>query len=87
MKKISKLEPGDRVAIVSPSFAASAVWPHVHELGLKRIREVFELEPVTFPATAKLDATLEEKSNDLITAFSDPAVNGDRDIIFGKCVV
>lgn len=46
MKKLPKLHKGDKVAIVSPSFAASAVWPHVHELGLKRIREVFELEPV-----------------------------------------
>lgn len=62
------------MAIVSPSFAAPAVWPHVHELGLKRIREVFELEPVTYPATAKLDATTEEKANDLLAAFSDPDI-------------
>ena len=74
MKKLSKLHKGDKVAIVSPSFAASAVWPHVHELGLKRLREVFELEPIEYPATAKLDATTEEKSADLITAFSDPDI-------------
>jgi muramoyltetrapeptide carboxypeptidase LdcA involved in peptidoglycan recycling len=74
MKRLTKLIKGDKVAVVSPSFAASAVWPHVHELGLKRIREVFELEPVTFPATARLDATLEEKTNDLIEAFSDPEI-------------
>lgn len=76
MKKLPKLTKGDRVAIVSPSFAASAVWPHVHELGLKRIREVFELEPVMYPATAKLDATLEEKAADLISAFSDKDIKG-----------
>jgi muramoyltetrapeptide carboxypeptidase LdcA involved in peptidoglycan recycling len=76
MKKLPKLSKGDKVAIVSPSFAASAVWPHVHELGLKRIREVFELEPVMYPATAKLDATTEEKANDLVSAFSDPDVKG-----------
>ena len=74
MKKLPKLSKGDKVAIVSPSFAASAVWPHVHELGLKRIREVFNLEPVEYPATAKLDATTEEKANDLVTAFSDPDI-------------
>jgi len=74
MKKIPKLKKGDKVAIVSPSFAASAVWPHVHELGLKRIREVFALEPVMYPATAKLDATLAEKANDLAAAFSDPDI-------------
>jgi muramoyltetrapeptide carboxypeptidase LdcA involved in peptidoglycan recycling len=74
MKELSKLKKGDKVAIISPSFAASAVWPHVHELGLKRLREIFELEPIEYPATAKLDATLEEKANDLIAAFSDPNI-------------
>ena len=53
MKKLPKLSKGDKVAIVSPSFAASAAWPHVHELGLKRLREVFEFEPVMYPATAR----------------------------------
>ncbi len=76
MKKLSKLSKGDKVAIVSPSFAASAVWPHVHELGLKRLREEFELEPVVYPAADKLDATVEEKANDLIAAFSDPDIKG-----------
>lgn len=74
MKKLSKLKKGDKVAIVSPSFAAPAVWPHVYELGLKRIREVFELEPVEYPATSKLDATVDEKAADLIAAYSDPNI-------------
>jgi muramoyltetrapeptide carboxypeptidase LdcA involved in peptidoglycan recycling len=74
MEKLQKLQKGDKVAIVSPSFAAPAVWPHVHELGLKRIREVFELEPVEYPATAKLDATVEEKAADLVAAYSDPEI-------------
>ena len=46
MQPLKKVSPGDRVAIVSPSFAAPAVWPHVHELGLQRLRELFQLEPV-----------------------------------------
>ncbi len=74
MHTLAKLKKGDKVAIISPSFAASAVWPHVHELGLKRIREVFELEPVVYPATARLDATNDEKAKDLIAAFSDPEI-------------
>lgn len=76
MKKLSKLQKGDRVAIVSPSSAAPAIWPHVHELGLKRIREVFGLEPVEYPATAKHDATTKEKAADLVAAFSDPDIKG-----------
>lgn len=76
MKKLTKLKRGDKVAIVSPSFAASAVWPYVHELGLERIRKVFDLEPVVFPVTAKLDATLNEKAADLVAAFSDSEIKG-----------
>lgn len=74
MQKLPKLKPGDKVAIVSPSFAAPAVWPHVFEYGLGRLRTVFGLDPVLYPSTAKLDATLEEKAADLIAAFSDPKI-------------
>lgn len=73
-KTLPKLRKGDKVAIVSPSFAAPGAWPHVYELGLQRIREVFELEPVAFPATAKLDASTEEKAADLIAAYKDPEI-------------
>lgn len=69
--KLNKLKKGDRVAILSPSFAAPGKWSHVHELGLKRLREIFELEPVEFPATHKLGASKEERSADLIAAFED----------------
>lgn len=74
MRKLPKLDKGDRVAIVSPSFAAPGLWPHVHQLGLDRLRTVFGLDPVEYPSTAKLDATVEEKSADLIAAFSDPDI-------------
>lgn len=74
MKKLTKLKQGDKVAVVSPSFAAPAVWPHVHQLGLERLRDVFGLEPVEYPSTAKLDATTEEKATDLAAAFSDPEI-------------
>ena len=74
MKKVPKLRPGDKVAILSPSFAAPAVWPHVHELGLRRLREVFNLVPVEYPTTRKLNASGEERAADLIAAFTDPEI-------------
>jgi len=74
MKKLPKLKKGDKVAIVSPSFAAPGRWPDVYQLGLTRVREVFDLVPVEFPTTAELDATLEEKAVDLIASFSDPEI-------------
>jgi len=70
-KQLAKLKKGDNVAILSPSFAAPAVWPQVYELGIKRLTEKFGLVPVEYPATKKLDATKEERAKDLIDAFSD----------------
>jgi len=74
MQKLPKLKKGDKVAIISPSFAAPGVWPHMYELGLKRLREVFELEPVEFPATKKVGASKEERAKDLIDAFQNAEI-------------
>ena len=53
---LPKLSPGDKVAILSPCFAAPAVWPHVYELGLERLpsqkinsRLIPDLAPVKYP--------------------------------------
>ena len=43
MIQLQKLKKGDKVAILSPSFAAPGKWPHVYELGLKHVREVYVL--------------------------------------------
>ena len=72
--KLPKLKKGDKVAIVSPSFAAPGKWPHVYELGLQRVKEVFGLVPVEFPATKKIGASKEERSKDLIDAFENKEI-------------
>ena len=72
--KLEKLKSGDKVAILSPSFAAPGKWPQVYELGLKRLREVFGLEPVEFSTTKKLGASIEERSGDLINAFQNKEI-------------
>lgn len=74
MKTLHKLSKGDKVAIVSPSFVAPGRWPKVYQFGLKRLREIFRLEPVGFPATAKLGASTEERATDLISAFKNPEI-------------
>ena len=74
MVRLPKLKAGDKVAIVSPSFAAPGKWPVVYELGLARMREVFSLEPVEFPATKKLGASGKERAHDLIAAFENPEI-------------
>ena len=72
--RLEKLQPGDKVAILSPSFAAPGMFPHVYELGLSRLREVFKLEPIEYPTTRKLGASGEERAADLVAAFSDPTI-------------
>jgi muramoyltetrapeptide carboxypeptidase LdcA involved in peptidoglycan recycling len=74
LQQLTKLTKGEKVAIVSPSFAAPGQWPKVYELGLKRLGDVFGLEPVEFPATKKLGASGEERAADLVEAFEDPAI-------------
>ncbi|MBY0310292.1 LD-carboxypeptidase [Patescibacteria group bacterium] len=73
-KKFSKLVKGDKVAVLSPSFAAPGRFPDVYKLGLERLETVFGLVPVEYPTTAKLGASAEERSADLIAAFQDPAI-------------
>ena len=74
MQKLKKLSEGDKVAVLSPSFAAPGRFPHVFELGLERIRDVFGLEPIEYPTTRKLGASAEERARDLVAAFEDPTI-------------
>jgi len=69
----SKLIPGDRVAIVSPSFAAPSLFPAIHEQAMRRLREDLGLEPVEFPTT-RWKASPEERAADLMAAWADPAI-------------
>ena len=73
-KPLKKLQPGDRVAVLSPSFAAPGMFPEVYELGLLRLRDTFGLVPVEYPTTRKLGATAAERAADLIAAFEDPEI-------------
>jgi len=74
MRYPPKPKPGDRVAIVSPSAALPEIFPQVYELGLARLREVFELEPVEYPTTRKLGSAPADRARDLHAAFSDPSI-------------
>ena len=70
----AKAAPGDRVAVLSPSFAAPAVGPEVHEQALRRLQEVTGLVPVEYPTTRRLDATAVDRAADLNAAFGDPEI-------------
>lgn len=68
------LKPGDRVAIVSPSRGLPEIFPGPYELGLRRLRDDFGLEPVEYPTTRRLQSTPEERAADLHAAWSDPSI-------------
>lgn len=69
-----KLRAGDRVAVLSPSFAAPGFAPDVHEQAMRRLREATGLVPVEYPTTRLLGATPEARAADLNAAFADPAI-------------
>jgi muramoyltetrapeptide carboxypeptidase LdcA involved in peptidoglycan recycling len=70
---LSKLQKGDRVAVVSPSFAAPGMFPAVHELAMRRLRNELGLEPVEYPTTRK-GASPQDRAADLMDAFADPSI-------------
>ena len=69
-----KLARGDRVAVVSPSFAAPGPFPEVHEVAMTRLREEIGLEPVEYPTTRQLGASPQARAADLMAAFADPGI-------------
>ena len=67
-----KLRVGDKVAVLSPSFAAPAVSPALHEQALRWLAEATGLVPVEFPTTRKLGASPQERAADVNAALADP---------------
>lgn len=77
-KILPKLKAGDKVAIVSPSAGLPFVFPWVYELGLKRIKDNFLIEPVEFPTARQspeyLEANPQVRANDINAAFADKSI-------------
>ncbi len=69
-----KLVPGDRVAVVSPGYAAPGRYPQVHDLAMRRLREEIGLEPVEYPTTRQVGAAPQARAADLMAAFADPQI-------------
>ena len=82
--KPPKAVPGDKVAVLSPSFAAPGVAPAIHEQALTRLTEVTGLVPVEYPTTRKVGATPQERAADLNAAFGDPEIRAVLATIGGE---
>jgi muramoyltetrapeptide carboxypeptidase LdcA involved in peptidoglycan recycling len=62
------------VAVISPSAGLPELFPRPYELGLKRLREEYGLEPVEYPTTRKMGTTPRERADDIHAAFTDPDI-------------
>jgi muramoyltetrapeptide carboxypeptidase LdcA involved in peptidoglycan recycling len=79
-----KARRGERVAVLSPSFAAAGAFPAVHEQAMRGLTEITGLIPVEYPTTRKVDATPRARADDLHAAFADPAIRGVLTVIGGE---
>ncbi len=69
-----KPQPGDKVAILSPSSGLPGVFPAVFELGLRRLRDEFQLTPVEYPTTRVMGSSPEARAQDVHAAFANPDI-------------
>jgi len=73
------VERGDSVAVVAPASNVPSEFSHVYELGLERMREEFDLEPVEYPTATKDPEWLAEhpaeRAQDVMDAFEDPDIS------------
>lgn len=79
-----KARRGERIAVLSPSFAAAGAFPVLHEQAMRRLTEVTGLIPVEYPTTRQVGATAQERAADINAAFADPAIRGILAVIGGE---
>ncbi len=80
----AKASAGDLVAVISPSFAAPAIAPEVHEQAMRRIVESTGLVPVEYPTTRQLAASSQDRAADVNAAFANPDVRAVLATIGGE---
>ena len=91
--KPPRLHAGDKVAIVSTSdgMMGDERYLHRYEIGLRRLRDWFGLEPVTMPHALSGSAYLfehpEARAADLMQAFADPEIKAVITAIGGEDAV
>jgi muramoyltetrapeptide carboxypeptidase LdcA involved in peptidoglycan recycling len=79
-----KARAGDKVAVLSPSFAAPGAAPAVHEQAMRRLADATGLVPVEFPTTRQLGAPAVDRARDLNAAFADTGIRAVLATIGGE---
>ncbi|MGH3095924.1 MAG: S66 family peptidase [Streptosporangiales bacterium] len=80
----AKARPGDKVAVLSPSFAAPGVALAVHEQAMRRLTEATGLMPVEYPTTRRVGASAQERAADVNAAFADTEIRAVLATIGGE---
>jgi muramoyltetrapeptide carboxypeptidase LdcA involved in peptidoglycan recycling len=78
-----KPQPGDRVAVLSPSDGLPQLFAARHEQSLRRLRDELGLVPVEFPTTRVLGAPAADRARDVNAAFADPDITAVLAVIGG----
>ncbi|MFG1916159.1 LD-carboxypeptidase [Micromonospora sp. NPDC048898] len=78
-----KARPGDKIAVLSPSFAAAGAFPEIHEQAMRRLADLTGLVPVEYPTTRTVGASAAARAADINAAFADPQVRGLLAVVGG----
>ena len=77
-QKPMRLSPGDKVAVLSPSWGGPALYPQVFDLGLSQLRDLLGVSVQEYPTTRMSPDDLHEnprlRAADVNAAFADPSV-------------
>lgn len=80
LTKPRHLKPGDRVAVVSPSWGGPGTFPHRHEAGVRQLEAEFGVSVVEMEHTRAAPEFVadhpELRAADLMAAFADPSIAG-----------
>lgn len=80
LKKPRHLQPGDRIAVVSPSWGGPGTYPHRYEAGVRQLEAEFGVSVVEMAHTRSPAAYVslhpEARAADLMAAFADTSIAG-----------
>ncbi|MDO5724255.1 MAG: LD-carboxypeptidase [Flaviflexus sp.] len=78
------LAPNQKIAVLSPSMAAPAYAPAIHEQAMTRLAEITGREIVEYPTTRQLGASAADRARDVCAAFADPEIGAVMSTVGGN---
>src|ERR1035437_10328567 len=78
-----KVRPGDRNAVLSPSFAAAGAFPEVHEQAMRRLTDMTGEIAVEYTTTRECWRISAARAADINAAFADPEIRATLAVVGG----